>query len=180
VQLLSVSELIVCCLLVWSPKLSTAAPPPDTPCKLPAGLEEQLSAKYGNADVVTLSALEEDDRAFYTKDHDGACPGVAHVDFFGDHKPTLALVLKINKDTQKDAKLIVAHLLGGNWQLSLLETTHDGIPVVWSQPPGGYTDVYGTKELRANRPVIVFTRYESWSILYAWSGKEVHKIWLRD
>lgn len=60
--------------------------------------------------------------------------------------------------------------------------TADGAPapVVWSQPAGEYRDVYGKKEIRATRPVIVFTGYESWSILYAWTGSKVTKIWLRD
>jgi len=31
-------------------------------------------------------------------------------------------------------------------------------------------DVYGKKEIRATSPVMVFAGYESWAILYAWTG----------
>jgi hypothetical protein len=102
-------------------------------------------------------------------------------DFYGDGKPTLALVLIAKSGEKKKAKLVLAHEVGGNWETRIVDTA-DGAPapVVWSQPPGEYRDVYGKKEIRATRPVIVFTGYESWSILYAWTGSKVTKIWLRD
>jgi RHS repeat-associated protein len=48
------------------------------------------------------------------------------------------------------------------------------------QPPGEYRDVYGKKEIRATRPVIVFAGYESWAIVYAWTGKHIAKVWIAD
>jgi len=78
-------------------------------------------------------------------------------------------------------KLVVAQQVGGHWETTVLDTA-DGapVPVVWSQLPGQYPDVYGKNEIRATKPVIVFTGYESWSILYAWTGSGVTKIWLQD
>jgi len=178
VQLWNVSRLIICCLIVSKMELATAASP-RTGCEIPPGLREQLSKKYGTAQIVTVPALELDDREFYTKDHGDECPGLVALDFYGDHKPTLALVLKKDSDF-KETELIVAHLIGGTWRLLLLETAHDGVPVVWTERPGKYTDVYRHKELQAKNPVIVLSRYESWSILYAWTGKQVQKIWLQD
>ncbi|MGA9594450.1 MAG: hypothetical protein WBS18_15230, partial [Candidatus Acidiferrales bacterium] len=61
-----------------------------------------------------------------------------------------------------------------------LDTAKGSVPVVWSQPPGEYRDVYGKKTIRATNQVIVFCGYESWAILYAWTGKEVEKIWISD
>ena len=103
------------------------------------------------------------------------------VDFYGDGKPTLALILIAKVDTKKKTELLVAHEVGGKWKTSILDTA-DGapVPVVWNQPPGQYRDVYGKKEIRSTRSVIVFTSYESWSILYAWTGSQVMKIWLQD
>lgn len=34
--------------------------------------------------------------------------------------------------------------------------------------------------IRARHQVIVFCGYESWAILYAWTGKEVVKTWISD
>ena len=53
-------------------------------------------------------------------------------------------------------------------------------PVVWSLPPGEYTDVNGAKKIRTARPVIVFFEYEAWGILYSWTGNAVRKIWIAD
>jgi hypothetical protein len=76
--------------------------------------------------------------------------------------------------------LVVAHQVEEKWEMSHLGTGGPNAPVVWRQPPGKYQDVYGNKSIRATRPVIVFCQYESWAVLYAWSGNGVTKIWLSD
>jgi hypothetical protein len=52
--------------------------------------------KHSGAKLVRLSDLS-DDLGLFQKDHGNACPGLVNVDFYGDGKPTLALVL-IAKD----------------------------------------------------------------------------------
>lgn len=177
-RLKAIPELVFC--LFFFVNVAVAAPPGDA-CNLPGGLQREIAAKYPNTKLVTLSALDTDDKGFFQKDHGDACPGVTKVDFYGDGKPTLALALIPEIGATGKAKLVVAHQVGGHWRTTIMDTA-DGapVPVVWSQPPGHYTDVYGKKEIRATRPVIVFTGYESWSMLYAWTGSRVSKIWLRD
>jgi hypothetical protein len=167
------------CLLVFA-KVAAAAPSGDT-CNLPQDLQREVAAKYPGAELVTLSDLDVDDKGFFQKDHGDACPGLTKVDFYGDGLPTLALVLIAKGDAKRKAKLVVAHEVSGQWKTVLLDSA-DGapVPVVWSQPPGHYTDIYGKKEIRATKPIIVFTGYESWSILYAWTGRRATKIWLMD
>lgn len=161
-------------------KVAVAAPPSDA-CSLPDSLQREIAAKYPGSQLVTLSALNADDKAFFHKDHGDACPGFTKVDFYGDGKPTVALVLIAKGDTKQKAKLVVAHHVGEQWKTVLLEMAGEApVPVVWSQPPGQYRDVYGKREVRAIKPVIVFTGYESWSILYAWTSSRVTKIWLQD
>jgi hypothetical protein len=144
-------------------------------------LQREIASKYPGAKLVSLSDLGEDDRVFFQKDHGDACPGMVKADFYGDSKPTLALVLITKSGPQEKANLILAHQVGGHWETTVLETAEgEPVPVVWSEPPGEYRDVYGEKEIRATRPVIVFTGYEAWSILYAWTGKGVTKIWIAD
>ena len=52
--------------------------------------------------------------------------------------------------------------------------------MVWREGPGKYDDLDGKKTIRATKSTIVFTGYGSWSILYAWTGKEVEKVQLSD
>ena len=102
------------------------------------------------------------------------------VDFYGDGKPALALVLASGEGANQKAELVVAHKIGENWKTTLLDTANSSVPVVWRQKPGKYTDVYGNKTIRAKKPVIVFCGYNSWAIVYAWMGKGVDKVWLAD
>jgi hypothetical protein len=157
-----------------------AAPPHDA-CNLPQELRSEIASKYPGAKLVSLSDLREADRGFFQKDHGDACPGLVKADFYGDGKPTLALVLIAKSGAKEKAELVLAHQVGGRWETTVLDTADAAqIPVVWSEPPGKYRDVDGKKEIRAIRPVIVFSGYESWAILYAWTGKGTTKIWIAD
>ena len=151
-------------------------------CVLPQDLQREVAGKYPTAKLIELSDLEEDDRKFFQSDHDDSCPGVVKVDFYGDGKLTLALVLIPRSGDKEPTKLVVAHQDGGKWVITPLDTGGPSpySPVVWSLPPGEYRDVYGDKTIRATKPVIVFCKYEAWAILYAWTGKGVSKIWLMD
>jgi len=166
------------CLLMFTPVATAALA--NSRCSLPTGLGEELARKYPAAKVVDLGDLSRDDRGFFQKDHGDRCPGLARVDFYGDGKPTWALVLIASDGRKREARLVVARQVGANWETSSLDTANGSAPVVWRQDPGEYRDVYGEKTIRATHPVIVFAGYESWAILYAWTGKRVQKIWLAD
>jgi hypothetical protein len=168
------------CLLA-SIQLAAAAASPNGACDLPQGLQREIAAKYPGTKLVGLSDLEEDDRGFFQKDHGDACPGLVKVDFYGDGEPTFALVLT-NARAKEHTELVVAHEVRERWAVNALDSGNPSpyAPVVWSQPAGEYRDVYGNKTIRAIRPVIVFCKYESWALLYAWTGSRVTKIWLQD
>jgi hypothetical protein len=159
---------------------TTVAAPTDRACDLPRGLDQEIVRKYPNRTLVTSADLSEEDRNLFQKDHDRRCPGLVNVDFFGDGKPTWALVLIGKGESRSKAELVVAHRVRESWETTLLDTAQDSVPVVWSQGPGEYRDVHGEKKIRAAGPVIVFCGYESWAIVYAWTGKEVAKVWIRD
>jgi len=106
-------------------------------------------------------------------------PGVVRVNFYGDGKPTLVLVLISGEGLKQKAQLVVARQLAKGWESRSLETT-DGTPVVWRDRPGKYEDLYEKKTIRAKWPVIVFCGLESWEVVLAWTGKEVEKVWLSD
>jgi hypothetical protein len=153
---------------------------PQSGCALPDGLSPVIASKYPNAHVVSMSDLKQDDQKLFQKEHGSSCPGLTHVDFYGDGKPTLALVL-LRTNGAKQAQLVVAHQVENEWQTRLVDTADASpVPVVWSEKPGKYDDVYGQKTLNANRPTVVLCGYESWAILYAWTGKQVEKIWISD
>jgi hypothetical protein len=158
---------------------ATAAAPPPNRCAYPTGLSDEISKKYPGTHLVSLADLDEYDRKLYQKDHGTRCPGLVRVNFYGDGKPTWALVLISGEGAKQKAELVVARQVGRDWEIRSLETT-DGTPVVWREGPGKYDGMNVEKPLRANNPVIVFCGYGSWAILYAWTGTEVKKIWLSD
>ena len=89
-------------------EVAVATPPGDS-CQLPQDLQNDVAAKYSGAELVTLSDLGADDKGFFQKGHGDACPGLIKVDFYGDGKPTLALVLIAKTDLKEKVKLVVAH-----------------------------------------------------------------------
>ena len=160
-----------------------AGPKASDPCALPVGLHGQISRTYRGR-VVTMADLEDYGKKLFKKDHGNRCPGLAKVDFYGDGKPTWALVLITGENPKRKAQLVVAHQIGVSWETRLLETT-DGTPVVWTKGPGKYResasfDSASDRTLRATNPVIVFCGLESWAIVYVWNGKEVEKIQTSD
>jgi len=159
---------------------AAAAAPPNDACDLPKALQYEIESKYPGAKLVRLSDLDKDDSALFQKGHGGACPGLAKVDFYGDGKPTLALVLIEQVGPKEKADLVVARKIAEDWKTAVLDTAPSSWPVVWAEPPGEYHDVYGEKKIRATRPVIVFCGYDSWAIVYAWTGKAITKVWIRD
>jgi hypothetical protein len=169
-------------LIVYSLILVGRAPatPVSDNCTLPPGLGEQVSRKYAGTRLVSLADLSEDDRNFFRKDHGTQCPGLVSVDFYGDGKPTWALVLIAGSKSKRKESLVVARKAGEIWEIQLLDTAGGAVPVVWKQGPGEYEDVYGNKKIRAPRSVVVLCGYESWAILYAWTGKRVENIWIAD
>jgi len=170
---------ILCCSLLALVHAATASQATD-PCELPQDLQREVAGKYPGATIVSLSDLGEYDRGYFEKDHKAACPGLVSVDFYGDRKPTVALVLIAGSGPTEVAELVVAHRVEGQWRTTLFDTAKSSVPVVWSQPPDKYDDVYGNKTIRAIHPVIVFCGYESWAIVYAWKGDHVEKVWISD
>jgi hypothetical protein len=166
------------CLFVFV-QVAVAGPPNDV-CDLPKDLQRELASKYPGAKLVRLSDLDKDDSALFQKEHGDTCPGLVKVDFYGDGKPTLALVLIAKDGAKEKAELVVAHQIAEKWSTALLDTAESSWPVVWRQDPGDYRDVYGEKTIRATRPVIVFCGYSSWAIVYAWTGKDITKAWIAD
>jgi hypothetical protein len=157
------------------------AAPSDRRCDLLPSLRAEISAKYPGASVVSLADLSKYNRKLFQKDHGTGCPGAARVDFYGDGRPTWALVLLQEKASGRKANLALARQLGEGWEISSVDTVDAApVPVVWREAPGEYRDIYGQKTIRATRPVVVLCGYGSWAILYAWTGSEVAKIWISD
>jgi hypothetical protein len=100
------------------------------------------------------------------------------VDLYGDGKPTWALVLLA--EGKQNAELVVAHATEGRFNITKLDDANQKTAVVWRQPQGLYRNLPADKTIRAAHSVLVFAGYESWAVLYAWTGKRVEKIWLSD
>jgi hypothetical protein len=149
-------------------------------CAFPPDLRDEMSKKYPGTRIVSLADLSEYKRKLFQKDHGARCPGLAKVNFYGDGKPTYALVLIEGENPKRRAELIVAHQVAGGWEIRTLDVT-DGTPVVWRDGPGKYEGLYyEEKTIRAQWPGIVFCGLESWAVVFAWTGKEVEKVQISD
>jgi hypothetical protein len=166
-------------LWLWALMQLPAGQPSVDLCDLPKGLETAIGATYPGTKVINLSDLGEDDRKYFLEEHEGNCPGLIPVDFYGDGQPTFALALATPTKFGFDTKLVVAHRVGAIWKTVLLDKTGGPAPVIWSEKAGEYEGVYGAK-MRSNRPVILFVGYESWAVMYAWGGRKVKHIQIRD
>jgi hypothetical protein len=150
-------------------------------CELPSGLKSEISKKYPGTRVVTQADLNPDDSTLFRKDHGDECPGLARVNFYGDGKPTRAIILITAGISHATTGLIVAHKIGTEWQIETLEAFAEvGSAVIWNQGPGTYDDLWEPKSIHAKNPVIVFCGYNSRARLYAWTGKKVEFVQLRD
>jgi|SRR6266446_4167568 len=148
-------------------------------CALPPAFRDGMSKQYPGTHIVTSVDLDEYDRKLFRKDHGTRCPGLVRVNFYGDGKPTGAFLLVSGENPKRKAELVVVRLIDSRWEARTLETT-DGTPVVWSEGPGKYDGISDPKTIRAKYPVVVFCGYGSWTIVYAWTGKEVEKTWTSD
>ncbi len=148
-------------------------------CDLPKDLQSALANKYSRTKIVRLGDLSSEDKKFFQEDHAGTCPGVVKVDCYGDGKATFALELTTS-ETYPTTKLVLAHKMQSNWHIVTLDKSVGPIPVVWSEKPGEYKDIYGEKRIVATKPVIVFCGYRSFTIVYAWMNNKIAKVWLRD
>jgi hypothetical protein len=92
--------------LIACSQVAGAAPPPDR-CEYPPDLRDEISKKYPATHLVHLEDLEDYDRKLY-QDFGTRCPGLAKVNFYGDGKPTWALVLISGEGLKQKAELIVA------------------------------------------------------------------------
>jgi hypothetical protein len=176
VKSLAISAVVFCSFVLAQ---VAAAQSSNDPCDLPKGLQSVVESKYPATKIVSLSDLSEGDKQLFRKGHADSDPGLVKVDFCGDGKPTFALALTTKSQDNPGTKLVLAHHLGANWEIAILDKADGPIPVVWSEKPGEYKSVYG-KRIRATKPVIIFCGYSSWAVLYAWTNSRVAKIWLRD
>jgi hypothetical protein len=169
-------------ILLWVVEPNAAETISSSSCEPPVGLAASLSSRYPGAALVGLSDLDGYHRGLFVRDHGQRCPGLVSVDFRGNGKPTWALVLLEKEAAKRTARLLVATKVDEGWQVEQLQVAAEAspVPVVWREDPGKYVDFYGQKTLQAKHPAIVLCRYESWAILYAWTGKAVEKIWISD
>jgi hypothetical protein len=173
----SVVVFFALCFAVLNPVVTASSP--DDHCAYPSDLRARVSTKYQDTHLVTFADLSEYDRKLFRKDHKNQCPGLAKVDFYGDGKPTFAVVLISGENSKRRAELILAHQLADGWEIRSLDVT-DGTPVVWRDNPAKYDDKFEPKTIRARNPVVVFCGLGSWAIIYAWTGKEVEKLQVSD
>jgi len=87
------------CFLIMS---ATPAHATERGCKLPSGLRKEVLLKYPGSTVVNREDLTAYDEQLFERDHTKSCPGLVQVDFYGDRKPTCAIVLLRQSNKKAD------------------------------------------------------------------------------
>ena len=150
---------------------------------LPLTLLKQLQPLYPGSNVLNLDQLESRDRTLFTKAEGRRCPGVVRLDFFGNGQETYGIVLVSGSGESRRARVLLATRKNGAspWRIENLEVMDDpGLPTISKDKPGAHEDVYGAKSVNARGESLVLVGWESWAILYAWTGQKVDKVWLAD
>lgn len=177
---LLLTAFVVAQLLALLPMLRGA--PPENACALPADLSATIEKTYPESHALELANLKEENRKRFQSQEGSRCPGVLSLDFYGDGKETLAIIVV----SKQKADLVVAHRAGGDWELKSLESFDRSSPddpldsAIWTVKPGKYHDGYEKKTIRATHPGIAFGEYDAWLLVYAWTGKQVEKVTLHD
>jgi hypothetical protein len=150
----------------------------------PADLAGSLGRTFAGAHVLTLGELDAEARAAFEKSEGHRCPGIAHVDFFGNKTEAYGILLITGSGQQTRAHLLLASRKGTSspWKIRTLETGGgpSDLPFLGKTTPGEYEDVYGDKTIQAKGEALVWVQGNVVVIVYAWTGKDVDKVWLRD
>ncbi len=158
--------------LIWSSSTE--------PCALTAGLGCEIGHRYPEYRVLDITMLRSDDRKLFTHDSPGQCPGVARLQFFGDRKKAVAVLLW--KQEKGEGYLVVGREQGGDrWEVMEVSKLGGSFPpVIWPEPPGEYADWNGTRKMKVKWPAIHLVQYEAWSKLFAWDGSKIVMLQMTD
>ena len=150
---------------------------------LPESLAESLGRLHPGAKVLTLDQLHRRERRLFKKEEGRRCPGIVHLDFFGDHRDAYGVVLVTGAGQGRRLRLIVASRTeqASAWNIETLDTQKGpSLATVAKKAPGVYEDIHRKKKIDANAEALVWVGWERWAILYAWTGQKIDKIWLSD
>ena len=150
---------------------------------LPESLAESLGRLHPGGKVLSLDQLHRRERRLFKKAEGRRCPGIMHLDFFGDHREAYGVVLVTGEGQRRRSRLILASRTDqvSAWNIETLGATKDpGLATLTKKEPRVYEDIHHRKKIDAQAEALVWVRRESWAILYAWTGQRVEKIRLSD
>lgn len=151
---------------------------------LPKDGRAAIAKAYPNYRVVSLSDLDEDERAMWSNDHRNACPGVTAGRFDSRHDTTYAVsIFKGLGNYHYREALILREQAEGNYSLRVLYPASDlaaHIYVVWQQPPGVYRNPATKQKTKAAWPVITYEAIGADAMGFYWHGIEYKSIILSE
>lgn len=173
------SRLLSILLLTLALEARAAEPAAGGPCGLPASLRDAVQQRYGAARVLKASDLFDDERALFSADHPGACPGMTHGMFFGARERAATALVLMDVEPKKNIRLVVARPAMATWTFQEVDELDQGsTPVVLKKGPGKYADPRDAATRLAGTDAVVLTGYETWERIYVWNGRAFERLQL--
>ena len=144
-----------------------------------AGLDNYLRSNPGWK-LVQVKDLQEDDREFWGEKHAGQCPGYTSVRFYGTQD---AHVVALAEKTQNGFREKLILLRAGPPFSCVVLARPDVYPtpaVVFNAPAGTYFDERTRKNTAVPHEAIIYSKLESWSLLFYWHLKGFHELTLSN
>jgi hypothetical protein len=166
--------------LAWGQQVSSA-------CRqdgLSEKVQGEIAERFPNTKIEDISDLASEYRAMWLKAHASECPGIATGRYKGGNVDLFAiLVLSTDRGKPGVKLLLVNPAARVGERVKVLDTVQ--IPtstpnVIYTLPPGVYSDAEGTEKVRIPYDGVVLEQLEVGSILYYYRNGALKKLILSE
>jgi hypothetical protein len=152
--------------------------------QLPGELLTEIKQAFPNSKIEETTDLSPEYREMWVKAHSSQCPGVAEGKYKGPDQKLFAVLLLSTEREKPGVTLVFVDLAAsGNKRFKVLETVKiatTGPNVIFTLPPGQYSDPEGLHKTRTRFDGVVLEQLEAGSLLYYYRAGAFHKLTLSE
>ena len=152
--------------------------------RLPEKLLTEIKQAFPNSKIEETGDLTSEYREMWVKAHASQCPGLTEGNYKGTDQNLFAVLLLSKEPEKPGARLVIVNpAASGSNRFKVLETVKIATAspnVIFTLPPGQYSDPEGLHKVRTRFDGIVLEQLEVGSILYYYRGGAFHKMILSE